>query len=346
MLFSPRLPLKPLASLCRRLATALSAGVDARTIWAREAEHAQGMACRRHLAHISDSVNQGGSVAAAMCDAGDYFPSLVREMVDVGEQSGHLAEVFDQLADHYQHQMQLRRAFFSAIAWPMTELTLAVVIVGILIWAMGFIGEMTGMTIDILGLGLVGTRGLEAYSAGVFIVVFLLWLAIRAARRGAIWVAPVQRLVLQVPVLGPALQTVALSQLAWSMHLTMKTGMEVRRAMRLSLRSTRSARYLDQIRPIEASISEGNSIYESFRSAGCFPPDFLDSLHTGEHSGRLVESMELLSTQYQEQARAALATLTMLAGFAVWMVVAGIIISVIFRIFMFYLGVLNGAMPK
>ena len=33
MLFEPRIGLKPLAALCRRLAISLGAGVDVRTVW-------------------------------------------------------------------------------------------------------------------------------------------------------------------------------------------------------------------------------------------------------------------------------------------------------------------------
>ena len=176
--------------------------------------------------------------------------------------------------------------------------------------------------------------------AGLFLA-----LAIRAASRGALSDCTVQRAILRVPVLGPALQTMALSRLAWSMHLTMNAGMDLR-SMRLSLRSTRNARYTDVIKRIDAGIAAGQSIYDTFCDAGCFPPAFLDILHTGEHSGRLVESMALLSRQYQEESRAALVTLTRLAGVAVWMVVAAFIIVLIFRLFGFYRGMLNGEMPK
>ena len=41
-MFSPQISLKPLVGLCRRLSTALEAGIDARTVWAREAERASG----------------------------------------------------------------------------------------------------------------------------------------------------------------------------------------------------------------------------------------------------------------------------------------------------------------
>jgi len=137
---------------------------------------------------------------------------------------------------------------------------------------------------------------------------------------------------------------VSLARLAGSMFLTMNAGMELRRSLRLSLRSTGCTRYMDQIGQIDREIAGGNSIFESFYAAGCFPPDFLDALQVGEHSGKLVESMARLSRQYQDQARASLATLTTLAGFAVWALVALLIVVLIFRIFSFYLGAIRSAM--
>jgi hypothetical protein len=59
MLGEPRIGLKPLAALCRRLALSLGAGVDVRTVWLREATSAHGLGRRRFLA-ISDAVAGGG----------------------------------------------------------------------------------------------------------------------------------------------------------------------------------------------------------------------------------------------------------------------------------------------
>ena len=169
----------------------------------------------------------------------------------------------------------------------------------------------------------------------------LFWLIRRAIGRGMIWTKPIQRLVLQLPGIGRSLQTLALARLAWSLHVTLEAGMDLRLALKLSLRSTRNARYIDQIPQIDAEISQGHSIHEAFSHAGGYPSDFLDTLAVGEDSGKLVESMGILARQYQDQARAALAILAMMAGWAVWAAVAGLIIFLIFRMFSFYLNALG-----
>lgn len=50
-----------------------------------------------------------------------------------------------------------------------------------------------------------------------------------------------------------------------------------------------------------------------------------------------------LSTQYQEEARLAMNTLTIVIGFGVFLLIVGIIAFFIFRIAGFYVGILNEA---
>ncbi len=344
MFFSARIALKPLADLCHRLAISLEAGVDIRTVCTREANHARGFAARRHWTAIRQAVEQGDSLAAAFDRTDDYFPEVFRELAAVGEQTGHQPKVFAQLADHYQHQLQLRRVFLAAITWPMIQLALALAVVGFLIWIVGFIGQSTGTTIDLLGLGLVGNDGLATYLLWLGIIAGVVAFVVRAIRRGVLWTRPIQRAVLLAPMLGGAVRTMALARVAWAMHLTIGAGMEIRRALNISIRSARNAHFVERAEAIDAQIAQGQSIYDAFVHAGGFPIDFLDALAVGEQSGKLDESMARLSEQYQQQARAALATLTVLAGFAVWGMVALLIIALILRIFSFYLGAINDAM--
>ena len=141
------------------------------------------------------------------------------------------------------------------------------------------------------------------------------------------------------------LRTLALSRLAWTMHMTMNTSMDVRRSLALSLRSTQNARYIDQIPAIDTEIVGGSSIHEAFRVAGGYPADFLDTLAVGEQSGKMVESMGILAKQYQDRARMAMTALAVVAGVGVMMLIAGLIIAMIFRIYITsYLGPINDAL--
>jgi type IV pilus assembly protein PilC len=339
-----RVRTKELAQLCRRLATGLEAGIDVRKVWSREVEGRSSIGLRSRLNEVREAVAAGRSVTDGLSRTGEYFPPLFREMVHVGEQTGKLAEVFRQLAEHYDHQLSLRRTFLASITWPMFQLAAAVFVIGLLIWVLGILppGE-NGEPIDILGFGLVGTQGLIVYLLIVGAIAAGVYAVILAVRRGVAWTRPIQRLTLLVPWLGSCLDTLCLSRLAWVMHVTMETGMDLRHSLALSLGSTHNARYTDYTEQVVAEVVRGREIHEAFAQTGVFPREFLDTLEVGERSGRLPESMAVLSRQYQEQAKRALATLTVLAGFAVWAMVAIIIIAMIFRLAFFYIGILNSA---
>jgi type II secretory pathway component PulF len=345
MLFSPRISTRELARLCRRVGTSLEAGIDVRTVCAREAKHAAGLIARSRLRAASEAVHRGASLSDGLAETGDYFPQMFRDLAEVGEQTGHLAESFIRLAEHYEEQLKLRRILVAASTLPMIELGFALGIVGFLIWIMGIIGQRGQETIDPLGFGLVGNAGLAVYLTFLAMIGIALFLVYQAIRRGMVWTRPIQLLLLRIPILGQAFQSVAMARLTWAMHLTLEAGMGLRRALKISLQSTRNAHYTRHVRSIDRAIEAGNPIHEAFLDTGAFTPHFIDAVRVGEESGRLVESMQVLSRQYREQAEAALRALTVVGGFAVWMLVAAIIIFFIFRLALFYINTLNRFLP-
>jgi type II secretory pathway component PulF len=346
ILFSPRIGQKPLMNLCHRLGLALGAGIDLRTILAGEARRSVG-SLQRYLTIVSEGVDRGESLSDALEPTGEFFPPLFRELIDVGEQTGHLDTVLAELSEHYRTRLALRRTFLSTIAWPVAELALVVVFIGFVIWLMGFLREMFhNPNLDVFQFGLIGVPGLVTYLFFVALAIAFVWLFIEGARRGFFWTRPLQRLLLRLPGFGKPLRTMALARMAWAMHLTIGAGMDIRRAMKLSFRSAQNAYYEDHIPAFDAEIAAGCTMHEAFRNLGGYPPDFLDTLAVGEDSGNISESMAVLARQYTDQARLAMTALAVAAGWAIWIGIATLIIVLIFRVFSLYLGALQGAMQR
>ncbi len=332
--------------MCRHIGNQLHAGVDLLRIWKREAERATGS--RRYMMQvIVESIEEGCTMHESINNTGEYFPKLFRQMVELGEQTGYLDRVFLEMADEYEQQIQLRRAFLAGILWPMIQLVLAILIVGGLIYFLGVVGDLTGSKLDPLGLGLTGASGAIKYFAIVGTIIAIGFAIYVMWSRGKFAFLQLDRLVLNVPGLGAPIRTVCLSRMAWAMSLTLGGGMEIRKAMRLSLEATRSQYFEMLIPQVDRQLLDGEEIHDILRRTGAFPPDFLDVVETGEISGMLAESMEKLSVLYQEKAKAALNTLAVIAGVIVWMMIAGLIIMVIFKLFFaLYLNPLNEALEN
>jgi len=127
-MFTPQIRVKALEGLCRRVSTALEAGIDARTVWKREAERATGPLQSR-LLEVSDAVSGGQSLADALEPTGDYFPAILHEMVAVGEQSGKIVESMGHLAQQYQDRAKMAMAALAVVAGIAVVLVIAAIII-------------------------------------------------------------------------------------------------------------------------------------------------------------------------------------------------------------------------
>ena len=148
------------SQMCQRLGTALHAGLDILATLRREAGYGS-PAYRRNMAEVAERVSGGATLAEAMRESSPYFPQLTCELVDVGEQTGNLESVLLRLSEHYQHLLRLRRTFLFGILWPVVQLTVAILVIGLLILLLGVLG--TSATF----FGLQGTRGVTIYATVV-----------------------------------------------------------------------------------------------------------------------------------------------------------------------------------
>ena len=344
MLLHPQLSNKALAELCHRLAVETDSGIDIRRTWQREADMARGRT-RPYFVGIRDAVARGDSLSISLARTGSLLPPLFLEMTHVGEQTGTLGRVLRRLESHYRRQVQAQRLFLGAIAWPMFELAFAILVIGVLIWVMGIVAQRNnGEPIDILGLGLVGTRGLIIYTNFIIAIGLCIAGLVVSIKRGMLWTRPLQRALFRIPVIGTALERIALARLAWALHLTLNVEMDLRRVVPLALRTTGSEYYIQHTDRIVGDVARGDPLHVAFSRSGVFPAEFVDALTVAEESGRIVESMERLSNRYEEEAELAVRTLSVAFGWFVGVCIMALIVLLIFRLFGFYLGAINNAL--
>jgi type II secretory pathway component PulF len=319
-----RIGISTLAKLLRRVGTSLHAGLDTRRIWEREADFGS-PTHKQHLAIVRDRINQGDTLAEAFRACRGYFPPLCCDLIEVGETTGHVDRVLIGLAEHYEHLLTLRRSFLVSIAWPTIQLVAAIFIVGLLIWIMGIVNP----TVKILGLS--GTSGLLTYMMTILLFGGSIAILVIGTTKGSFGLAPVQ-LALRIPMLGDCLKTMSLANMAWSLGLALDAGIDAQHAMRLALRSTNNPLYLAQIDKVDAVLQQREEFSVALAKTGVFPDDFVQAMATGEIAGTHSDAMFRLAEDYKSRAISSSRILTMIAGFLIWGLVAGLIVMMIFQL--------------
>jgi type IV pilus assembly protein PilC len=92
------------------------------------------------LENVKEYVKSGDPLSTALNKSGE-FPSMVVRMVRVGEESGNLTEVLDQVAEFYTHDVD--EEVQKVIA--MIEPSLTAILGGMILWiAVGVFGPIYG----------------------------------------------------------------------------------------------------------------------------------------------------------------------------------------------------------
>ena len=121
------------AAVLRDLATMVTAGVPFVEALDAMAVAKPKPALERPLQRIRDTIVSGGSISAAMRAAGDLFPPLVADVVNVAEQGGRLDAALDNAAAYLERAADLRRKVANASMYPLVMLSVSGVMLTIIV---------------------------------------------------------------------------------------------------------------------------------------------------------------------------------------------------------------------
>jgi type II secretory pathway component PulF len=138
---------------------------------------------------------------------------------------------------------------------------------------------------------------------------------------------------LYLPGIGTCLQAIALARFCIACRLMFETSLSVLKTLRLAFLATDNRAFVAVAPRVELSLRQGNTIATSLSRAGLFPEYFLSTISMGEESGRLPEAFRSQGEEYDDIARRRLAWLNRVGGWLIWLGVAVVIITCIFRIF-------------
>jgi type IV pilus assembly protein PilC len=335
MLFSARLSLGDLANFCRSLRHSLGAGISVVDVVRQQSQ--RGPAALRPVAgRVAGSLTTGASLSEALEKENDSFPALFLSLARVGEETGHLPEVFKELEQYFDLELKLRRQFIAQSTLPVLQFFFAIFLIAGLIWILGVIGAgQQARPITIFGLS--GGGG-----AATFLAVTLGTLAVLVAgfvfcKRKFRNLAALDLLLLRTPVVGPCLEALAMSRLCLALQLTLDSGMTIMHAIRLSLNATGNSAFAVHTQEAAAALKEGKPLTQALMLVKPLPAGFTDLAASAEEAGRVPEMMRQQAAYYQEESFRRLTFVTRMASGLLWLIYAAFMIFAIFSLAQVYL---------
>lgn len=338
-LFSRQLPARLQADLLGRLAITLNAGLDLRKAWAAEVRRMPAR-WQPRLRQGSEALESGRMLSEALAATG-LFPPLVLGMVSVGDLTGRDVDTLRELARVIEHGVRTARQLRSSLAWPVFQLVLALGVMGLLIVLAGMIRLEGGKPFDLLGLGLVGIPGLIRFGlilAGLAVAGTIGFRLLLASWRAH---GPVRQLLDWLPLIGPAARASEVA--AWSRAASLAAGAGLDAGRLVQLAGSVAPGLAIEPRWIEGRLLAGDTLADALQASGRFPTVLTEGVAVGETSGTTAEVLARLSDQFADDARRGFEAAAKAAGGGVWLAVAGLIVLVIYRVFSFYVDMIQDA---
>lgn len=120
--------------ICSTMAITLAAGIPLIDALNRVAKVANNLLFRDAMIHAREQVSQGESIALALRST-QLFPPMVTQMIEIGEKSGALDQMFAKVGEYYRDQVNTAVEGLTTMLEPLLIVVIGL-IVGVFVFAM------------------------------------------------------------------------------------------------------------------------------------------------------------------------------------------------------------------
>jgi type IV pilus assembly protein PilC len=295
---------------------------------------------REVLTSMTEDMEGGRVLSQCTAAHPDVFDNVFTSLLRAGEQSGRIAEVFENLAASLRWQDELASQTKRLLIYPAMVL---VVVLAVVVFLLIYLVPQVTSLLKTMGLELpMQTRVLIFVSNAIInywplifgvpvaIAVALVVLVRRNPKAAYLW----DHAMLRLPTLGPILQKIILARFSNFFALMYQSGITVLDALKTSEDIVGNRVIADALMRAGQQINAGETLTETFQNLGIFPPLVIRMLRVGEATGAIDVALRNVNYFYTRDVREAVdkalkllePTLTLVLGvvlaFIMWSVLS------------------------
>lgn len=310
-----RIRYRDITTFSRQLSSLLRSGVPLLRGLGVISEQSENANFKRMLESMEQEIKEGESFSSALAGYPKVFSPLYLAIVRAGETSGTMEESLSRIADYRKTQEAIISRVRMALVYP---IFMAVTGAAASIFMLIFVIPKLSDIFTTIGQELpVPTQIVLALSTGLrnhwYWILLAVGLTVLAAwQSGGIQRIVLDRIKLQLPILGKFFLKVELARFSRTMEILVRSGIPILAALK-----TASSVFGNEVIRAECSrtydeLEHGGSFGQSLKLSKLFPPYMSSLIIVGEESGRLDESLAEVANSYERDTDEAVTTSTAL----------------------------------
>ena len=339
---SGKVPTKDVAIFFRQFSVMIDAGLPLVQCLEILAANQENPAFQKSLTGVRVTVEGGSTLANAMRQYPKIFDDLTTNMVEAGETGGILDLILQRLANYVEKAVKLKSAVKSALIYPVSVISIAVLVVGGLLKFVVPIFEklFAGLGVDlplptriVIGFSQFVQNFWWVAIAGVVAFIF----GIKQIRKDAKGKYFTDNLLLKMPIVGLLLRKIAVARFTRTLGTLITSGVPILEGLAITARTSGNAVLEEALMKVRKAIEEGRTIVDPLKECGVFPNMVTQMIGVGEATGAMDNMLQKIADFYEDEVDAAtkdLLTLLepLMIGF-LGICVGGIVISLYMPLF-------------
>ena len=322
-----------LAVWTRQLAGLVGAGLPLERALSTLAQEAETPRQRDLVTALREEVNAGAPFAKALAQHPREFSAIYLAVIAAGEQSGHLDQVLENLAEDLQAQQTLRNKLLAATLYPAIVSVVALLIVFFLLtYVVPQVAQVFNSNQQALPWLTTFMLGLSALVQALWLWVLLLLLVgawvLRLALRQRALQQRFDAAWLQIPLIGRLSRGYNAARFASTLAMLAAAGVPILKALQAASETLSNAAMRHDAQDVLVMVREGAPLASALAQHGRFPRLLVMFARLGEQTGTLPTMLQRTAQQLSADVeRRALQLATILEPLLI--VVMGVVVMLI-----------------
>jgi MSHA biogenesis protein MshG len=291
---------------CRQMYTLINAGVPLIKALRGLVATSRNPSLGKALNEVVEDLESGMELSGCYSRHPKVFPALLCHMVQVGEVTGKLDQVFIQLAVYFEREKETINRVKSALRYPtfvIIAILFAVIFVSLfVIPAFEKVFASAGSNLPLatrilMGLSAFMQNYWHLLLVAVVVLLFVVRHALKTTRGRYLW----DQYKLRLPLVGSIILRATLARFSRGFNMSYTAGVPLSQALGLTARAVNNTYVGGKIEMIRNGIERGESLTRSATKTGMFTPLVLQMLAVGEESGSVDTMLEDVAEFYERE---------------------------------------------
>lgn len=284
---------KDIAIFTRQLATMMRAGVPLLQSFDIAIKGTSNPALGRLLNDIRTEVETGTSLANSLRKHPRYFDGLYCNLVAAGEQSGALENLLDRIAIYQEKILAIKSKIKAALFYPIAVAVVAAGVVSVMMLFVipefkkvftSFGADLPAPTLFVMSLSDFFVEHVLLIFGSIVAFIFGF---IYAHRRSPAMRARIDRMILQIPVIGEIIRKATIARWTRTLSTMFAAGVPLVEALDSVAGAAGNYVYMVATKRIQSDVSTGTSLTVAMQGVNVFPAMVVQMVSIGEESGQL-----------------------------------------------------------